>query len=147
VADPGSTPAFRLVHRLLLGYFTLSVVNVAAITVMRHDPHLVTPTVWVRAVIVAVAAALSLWFAAAAAGGSRRGFLRLRIVSVIVTVAIVMIVALLGMLPLWMRLEQAACGLLMAPVAVLTNGRKLRQLFSAEATDVRHVRHVRHVAR
>ncbi len=45
-------------------------------------------------------------------------------------VAIAVIVALPGAFPVWLRVEQAVCGLLLAGVVVLVNGRHLRSLFA-----------------
>ena len=47
-------------------------------------------------------------------------------------VAIAAIIALPGTFPLWMKIEQGACGLLLASVVVTVNGSRLRSLFAAE---------------
>ena len=67
-----------------------------------------------------------------AARGSRAAYLRLRIISAVLVVAIAVIVALPGRFPLWMKAEQGVAGLLMVGVAVLVNGRGLRSLFVAK---------------
>jgi hypothetical protein len=41
-------------------------------------------------------------------------------------VAIVVIVALPGLFPVWLRIEQAVCGQLLLGVTVLVNGRRAR---------------------
>jgi hypothetical protein len=51
--------------------------------------------------------------------------LRLRIVTAIMLVAIVVIISLPGTFPLWLKLEQAICGLLLLPVVVLINRRRV----------------------
>ena len=123
-------PAIRAVRVLTGAYLALSVVALGAIFLFRNDASMVTDVVWVRATIVAASALLTFLFAARAARGSKRGLLRLRIVSVAMTVAIIVIVSIPGFLPLWIRLEQGVCGLLLLAVAVLANGRHVRSLFA-----------------
>ncbi len=49
--------------------------------------------------------------------------------------AIVVIVAPPGTFPPWLKLEQAACGLLLIGVVVLVNGRRLRSSFPSRAAS------------
>ncbi len=44
----------------------------------------------------------------------------------------VVIIALPGTFPLWMKIEQGVCGLLLIGVAVLVNGKHLRSSFGAK---------------
>ncbi|GAA1705469.1 hypothetical protein GCM10009765_63450 [Fodinicola feengrottensis] len=127
---PSSLSAFRTVKLLVGGYLGLSVLTMVAVILLRDDTSVVTDAVWVRASIVTLSALLTLAFSFSAARGSRRGFLRLRLVSAIMLVAIAVIVALPGAFPVWLRVEQAVCGLLLAGVVVLVNGRHLRSLFA-----------------
>ena len=53
-----------------------------------------------------------------------------RIVSIVTTVAIVVIVVLPGTFPAWLKVEQSVCGVLMLGVALLANGRTARSRFS-----------------
>ncbi|GAB2998129.1 hypothetical protein LWP59_19825 [Amycolatopsis acidiphila] len=128
--DPRADSAFRSVHRLIAGYLAISILTLAAIVLMRNDPAVVTPAVWTRAVIVVITAVLLILFATRAARGSRGAFRRLRIVSVITPVAIVVIIALPGTFPVWMKIEQGVCGLIMTGVAAVANGRYLRSRFA-----------------
>ena len=47
-------------------------------------------------------------------------------------VAIAVIIVLPGTFPLWMKIEQGACGLLLAGVVVIVNGGHMRSLFAAK---------------
>ena len=116
---------FRPVLLLTGAYAALSVLTLVVIVLFRNHPAMVTDAVWVRATIVFASSLLTFAFARSAAGGSRKGLLRLRIVSAVMLVAIVVIVVLPGLFPLWLRIEQAACGLLLLGVTVLVNGRRL----------------------
>jgi hypothetical protein len=64
------------------------------------------------------------------ARGRRRAYLRLRIASALMVVSIAALVALPGLLPAWMRIEQSVCGLLLAGVVVIANGKRLRSMFA-----------------
>jgi hypothetical protein len=110
----------------------LSVLTLAAIVVLRNHPDLVTDAVWVRATIVVLSSLLTLLFTRQAANGSRRGYLRLRLVSAIMLVAIAVIVALPGAFPVWLRLEQAVCGLLLLGVVIDINSSGVRAAFAAK---------------
>jgi hypothetical protein len=129
--QPRSRSAFRTVRVLVSGYLGLSVLTLVAIFLLRDNKTMVTDAVWVRATIVVASALLTLSFAVRAARGSRRAFLRLRIVSGVMLVAIVVIVALPGAFPVWLRIEQGVCGALLLGVVVLVNGRHLRSVFAA----------------
>jgi hypothetical protein len=123
-------PELRGITLLARCYLALSVLTLAAVVLLRNDPGLVTPAVWVRVTIVAVTAALMAVFAARTARGSRGAYRRLRIVSAVMLVAIVVIIALPGGFPLWLKIEQAVCGLFLAGVVLLANGARVRSLFA-----------------
>ena len=113
----------RNVVWLIRGYATVSLLTLVAMIVFRHDATMVTPAVWVRGSLVAAASLLTLFFAVRAARGDRRMLLRLRIVTAAMLVAIVVIISLPGLFPLWLKLEQGVCGLLLLAVVVQINRR------------------------
>jgi hypothetical protein len=131
VTASAAAQALRGTRVLLGAYLVLSVLTMAAIVVFRDDASMVTDTVWVRCTIVLVSAVLTVLFARSAARGSRRGFLRLRIVTAVMVVAIVVIVSLPGFLPVWVRVEQGVCGLLLLAVVVMINGSRVRPVFTS----------------
>ncbi|MFE9425131.1 hypothetical protein ACFYNO_19385 [Kitasatospora sp. NPDC006697] len=128
---PATVRAFGTVRTLVLAYLGLSVATLAAIVIMRNHHTQVNAVVWSRGVVVVLSAAFTLWLTGRAADGSRRAFRRLRIVSAVMTLAIVYIVTAQPGLPVWMRIEQGACGLALLGVAAVVNGRHLRELFAA----------------
>jgi hypothetical protein len=67
------------------------------------------------------------------AGGSRGAYRRLRIVSAVMLAAIVVIIALPGEFPLWLKIEQGVCGLLLAGVVLIANGPRVRSQFAVRA--------------
>ncbi|GAA3516332.1 hypothetical protein [Actinocatenispora rupis] len=132
-SDPtGVARTFRAVRLLLAGYLAIGVATLVAVVLLRNDTAAVNPAVWVRTVIVVVTAALLSLFAARAARGSRGAYRRLRIIAIVTPVAIAAIIVVPGTFPLWLKLEQGVCGLLMVAVAVLANGRRLRAAFTTD---------------
>lgn len=76
-------------------------------------------------------AALMTGFARHAARGVARAYLRLRLVSAIMVVAIVVIIAIPGDFPVWLKVEQGVCGLLLIGVVLVANSKHLRSRFAA----------------
>lgn len=119
------------VVKLLTAFLVISVSTVVAVVLMRHTPALVTTAVWVRTPLVAASAAVLLLFARRAAAGNRSSFRRLRIISMVVLAAIIGVVAWPGAFPVWLRVEQAVCGVIMLSVVALTNRRVVRSSMEA----------------
>lgn len=109
------------VVKLLAAFLVISVCTVVAVVLMRRDPALVTAAVWVRTPLVAASAGVLLLFARRAAAGHRGSFRRLRIISLVVLAAIIVVVAWPGAFPVWLRVEQAVCGVFMLSVVIRTN--------------------------
>lgn len=131
LADPRAQTSFRYVKHLVGYYLGLSVLTLVAIVILRNHSSLVNDAVWVRGVIVVGSALLNFFFARRAARGSKKGFLQVRLVSGIMVVAIAVIICLPGTFPVWMKIEQAVCGLLLLGVVVLVNSKHLRSFFAA----------------
>jgi hypothetical protein len=128
--DQQHTVAELRIVRLLVGcYLGISVLTVAAIALLHSHTAEVNSAVWTRGTIVAAVALLTHVFAARAARGHRLAYLRLRIVSAIQVVAIAVIIALPGTFPLWLKVEQGGCGVLLIGVVVMVNAKHVRALF------------------
>lgn len=128
---PPTRGRLRWVRGLVGAYVIVSALTLAAVVVLRHHPDLVTDAVWGRGSIVLASSLVMLAFTSRTARGSRRAFLRLRIASAVMVVAIAVIVSLPGAFPVWLRIEQGACGLLLLAVVALVNGRRLRDAFAS----------------
>ncbi|MEX2969856.1 hypothetical protein [Streptomyces sp. C184] len=128
---PRSLAAFRSTKLLVGCYLALSVLTLVAIYLLRADTALVNDAVWIRGSIVVASASLMFVCALQSARGSRRSYRRLRIISGVMVAAIAAIIALPGTFPLWMKIEQGVCGLLLIGVLVIVNGRQLRGVFAA----------------
>ncbi|MCB5910204.1 hypothetical protein [Streptomyces pinistramenti] len=131
LSHPRTRRALRSTTHLVGWYAALSVLTLAAVILLRDHHGLVTDAAWVRSVIVVVTSLLMLSFAARTARGHRRSYLRLRLASAIMLVAIAVILALPGSFPLWLKSEQAVCGVLLLLVVLIANGRRLRSAFAA----------------
>ena len=123
----------RTVVKLLAAFLVISMSTVVAVLAMRHDPALVTTAVWIRTPLVAVSAAVLLLFARRAAAGDRGAFRRLRVIAMVVLAAIIAVVAWPGAFPVWLRVEQAVCGVFLLSVVVRTNLRSVRSSMAASS--------------
>jgi hypothetical protein len=132
ITEPPTVRAFAPIKVLVGSYVGISLLTVIAIALMRNHPAEVNSAVWTRGIIVVLSALLTLSFTVRAARGDRRAYLRLRIIAAIMTVAVLVIIALPGTFPVWMKLEQGACGLLLITVCVLANREGFRALFAAK---------------
>jgi len=119
--------------RLVIGaYLGISILTLVAVVLLRNNSTLVTTAVWIRSSIVVASAVLTTIFTAQMAHGSRAGYRRVRLVSAITLVAIVVIIALPGTFPLWLKVEQGFCGVLLLSVVSLVNGKRLRARFAGK---------------
>ncbi len=125
-SQPGTLNAFRTIKLLVSGYLAVSLLSLLAIVVLRKHAAEVNSSVWTHGIIVAASALLTFALAVRMARGSRRAYLRLRIASAGMLVAIAVIIAIPGSFPLWMKTEQGAGGLLLLGVVAIANSRQLR---------------------
>lgn len=130
---PRTLSAFRRLKLLVGGYVGISMLSLVATALMRNDTTAVNSAVWTRGTIVVVSALLTFAFTLRAARGSRRAYLRLRIISAVMVAAITVIVVLPGTFPLWMKIEQGVCGVFLIGIAAIVNSQHLRSLFAAPA--------------
>ncbi|KAB2390470.1 hypothetical protein [Actinomadura montaniterrae] len=121
VLRPGPDRVMRYA-RIVFGIIAVgSAVTVAAAAVLQQvDPDQVNWVVWVRAGFYTVG---GLWLLAvvrdARQKAARTAFTRLRVICVLAPLGIAaLVIAPDSGYPLWMRIEQACFGILMAPLAV-----------------------------
>lgn len=113
--------AFRPVLLLSAAFVAVSAAMIAYLGVASATGLGFDTAIWIRCSLVLASAIVVLAIALSAARGSRGAWVRLRIVSPIIVAAVVVIVSIPGFLPDWVRVEQAVCGLLLLPVAILVN--------------------------
>lgn len=128
---PRNQRTLRSVMALIYCYLGISVLTIVAI-IPVHNAAIDPASVWVRGLIVILHAGVTLAFAARMARGSRVGYNLLRLSSAGMVVAIAVILALPDDFPLWFKIEQGICGLLLLGVVVLVNGKRLRSAFATK---------------
>ncbi|GAA4183256.1 hypothetical protein GCM10022252_10410 [Streptosporangium oxazolinicum] len=120
----------RRIRSLFIGMAAVSLVTLIIATALRNRPDLVNWVVWVRGGAVAAASLWLVSLAGQALGGKRPAYVRIRTLSILGTIGIVLIcVAPDSGYPLWMKVDQGLIGLLLAGVAVLANRRAVRAAF------------------
>ncbi|ONH33376.1 hypothetical protein [Pseudofrankia asymbiotica] len=124
-AQPRAQAALAGVQLLAAGYLGLSVVALLAALALRGQVPMVYAAAGGRVLSGVVVVILS----RRAARGIRRAFQRLRIVSAIITVTVTPVLVM-PRLPGWLKLEHAACGLLMLTVVLRVNSHRLRSAFA-----------------
>ncbi len=129
--DPKTQSAFRNVRLLVGSYTSLNLAAIVALVALSHHPELATTEAWVHGIIVAATALLMASFAMRATRGSRPNYLRLRITSAIMFVAIAVIIAIPGGFPMWMKLQEAVGGLLLLGVITIINGKHVKSAFAS----------------
>jgi hypothetical protein len=135
LAAPRHTDAravWRGTRLLVATYLGVSVLTLVAIVLLRNHPAIVTAAVWIRATIVVASALLTTVTAARAARGSRPAYRRLRLISAVMVVAIAVMIALPGTFPVWLKIEQGICGLVLIGVVLQVNSPRLRSSLTAE---------------
>ena len=125
------TQSFKPIKVLIACYVGLGVLGFATAVLLRDQPHLVNTAVWVRSTIVLVTSAATYLFAERASRGDRLSFLRLRVASIAVPLAIVVLIALPDPFPVWMKAQQGLCALVVAGVAILANRPSIRRELAA----------------
>ncbi|GAA0421569.1 hypothetical protein GCM10010357_48680 [Streptomyces luteireticuli] len=117
------------VRALFTTVLVVSVATLGAAAVLGGNS-----AVWVRGVIVVAISAVLIALAGRAFRGSRSAYLRMRVMSTVAPLAIVVIVALPhDGFPVWMKAEQSFVGLLLAAVAVMTGRKDVRRAYPRTA--------------
>jgi hypothetical protein len=139
LTHPRSQQALHSAKALVVCYLGISLLTLAAIVLLNAyskplgDIAAILPaSVWIRSIIVVVHAGVTLGFAVGTARGSRVRYILLRLDSAIMVVAIAVILALPSDFPLWFKIEQGVCGLLLLGVVAIINGKQLRATFASK---------------
>lgn len=124
---------FRPFLVLLAAFVAVSLAMELVLVVQSVLGTSVDGAVWSRCSAVLASSIVLLLLTVGAARGSRTAWIRVRIISVVVVLAVIVIVSIPGFLPPWVRLEQGVCGGLVLPVAILVNLTRTRALFPKRA--------------
>jgi hypothetical protein len=122
---------FGTVKVLTAIYGAFGAAVLAVVVGLSIAGHQVTGFMWGRAAGMFASAAVAYWLTGLAAGGSRSAFLRVRVISVVVPIAVVAVdCSVPGALPLWFVLLQVAGAVALAPAAFIVNRPRLRAAFA-----------------
>jgi hypothetical protein len=124
---------FRPFLVLLAGFVLVSLAMELVLVAQSSLGAAVDGAVWGRCSAVLASSIVLLLLTVGAARGQRTAWIRVRIISVVVVAAVVVIVSIPGFLPPWVRIEQGVCGGLVLPVAILVNLRSTGALFPKRA--------------
>jgi hypothetical protein len=123
-------PYLRLLGVLITVCAVMEVVIFALVPILPGMQDSSTAsTVLIRCSLVLASAVVLFLIARSAARGSRGNWIRLRIISVVVVAAVVVIISIPGLLPWWARIEQGVCGGLVLPLAIFVNMARTAALF------------------
>lgn len=137
---------FRPVLVLVTAYLLVSGAMETVLVVQSVTGTSVDSAIWTRCSLVLASALVLLLLAVAAARGSRSSWIRTRIISPVVVIAVIVIVAIPGFLPDWVRLEQALCGALVLPAAIILNLPRTAALFPKATASTTAVSDAEHAA-
>lgn len=130
-AETARRAAFRPVLVLLAAFLAVSTAMLAVLVTLTAIGVGLDPAIWIRCSLVFGSSIVLLLIATRAARGSRSALIRLRIIAPVVVIAVAVIVSIPGFLPGWVRVEQAVCGALVLPVAIMVNRARVRSHFTA----------------
>ncbi|WP_156096581.1 hypothetical protein [Amycolatopsis jejuensis] len=117
------------VKMLALVYGGFSAVVLGAVVAESIAGYEVSGFMWGRAGGMFASAVVAYWLTGLAARGSRGAFIRLRIISVVVPIAVVAIdCSVPGALPLWFVVLQVAGAVALVPAAFIVN--RMRAAFA-----------------
>ena len=133
IQHPRSQAAFRAVNLLLSSYLGISVLTLVAAILLRGNAAIAPIAVLVRGTIVVAHALINLLFAAWMSRGSRVAYRLLRLSSAGMVVAIAVIIAIPGDFPVWFKIEQGVCGLLLLGTVIVAFSKPVRSVFASKA--------------
>ena len=130
--NPRTRGAFRWVKILFGGYLVLSALTALAAFILQGDSAVLSSSVWIRGSVALASAFILFLSAVSAARGSAQAYLRVRLISAIAVVPIVVVITIPDSIPAWMKIEQGICGLLLIGVVFVVNSRHLRAAFGGK---------------
>ncbi|MGW2813288.1 hypothetical protein [Streptomyces sp. NPDC001415] len=125
-----SQRAFGKAKLIVAAYGALSAAVMLTVVVRALTGHTVSSFMWGRSGGVLASAAVTHWLTVLAAHGKRWAYVRVRVISVVVPIAIVAVDMIPGALPGWFVAMQVGCALALGATAFVVNGAGLRAAFA-----------------
>ncbi|MFF1695620.1 hypothetical protein ACFVXC_18635 [Streptomyces sp. NPDC058257] len=124
--NPHRARDFGRVKVLVAAYGALGAAVLITVAALALTGQTVTSFMWGRSAGVVASAAVTYWLTVLAARGARWAYLRVRVISIVMPIAIIAIDMIPGALPPWFVALQIACALTIGATAFIVNGRGLR---------------------
>ncbi|WP_186382476.1 hypothetical protein [Amycolatopsis rhizosphaerae] len=118
------------VKRFVAVYGAMSVAVLVVVVVLSVRGSEVTSFMWGRTGGMLAGAAVTYWLTVLASRGARWAYVRVRIISVVVPIAVIAIDSVPGALPVWFVAMQIAGALTLVPAAFAVNRSDLRAAFA-----------------
>lgn len=122
--------AFQRAKGFVVLYGLLGAIVLATVVVRAATGHVVPGFLWGRSCAVFATSVVAFWFLTLAARGARWAYLRIRVISVVMPIAIVGVDLIPGLCPGWFAVMQAVCALAIVPVAFIVNSSRVRAAFA-----------------
>jgi hypothetical protein len=129
LTHPGTQRAFGKAKIFIAAYGALSAAVLITVAILAITGHTVTSFMWGRSAGVLASAAVTYWLTVLAARGARGAYLRVRVISIVMPLAIVGVDLIPGATTAWFAMLQATCALAIAAAAFIVNGSRLRAAF------------------
>lgn len=130
--QPRSRAAFNKMRVFIGIYGALSILvllaNVVLAAIGREDE--VSTFMWARSSIIVASAPFFYWLTINASRGAQAAYRRVRIISIILPIAVVVVDLIPGVSPPWFTICQSVCALPLAAVAFIVNTPHLRRTFA-----------------
>lgn len=123
ISERGKTErreAFQLASKCVWLFLVCNVIVLGSVVAVMFIGESPSTFMWVRAVILVAASPLLLWMARRAGEGATSMVARLRVVSTVLPIAVIVIDFIPGVAPLWYGVLQGIGALALIPVAVVT---------------------------
>ncbi|WP_066951300.1 hypothetical protein [Microtetraspora fusca] len=126
---PRTRRAFGKVKILVAAYGALGAAVLITVAILAITEQTATSFMWGRSAGVLASAAVTYWLTVLASRGARWAYLRVRVISIVMPIAIIGVDMIPGICPAWFAMMQAACALAIAAAAFIVNGSGLRAAF------------------
>ncbi|MFI8084036.1 hypothetical protein ACIF6L_24930 [Kitasatospora sp. NPDC086009] len=121
--------AFDTVKKCITLFGAVGAIVLGTVAVMAFTGHEASPFMWIRGAILFLITFLLHRMTARAAQGSYKAFDRVRTLSTIMPIAIIVVDLIPGLCPVWYAVLQGLSALALIGVAVLTRGSALSAVF------------------
>jgi hypothetical protein len=121
---------FNLLKKISTMYGVMSGIVLGTVAVLAALGDSVTSFMWGRSAGVLASALVTYWLVDRASKGARWAYVRVRIITVVVPVAIVAVDLIPGLCPMWFLVMQAMSAIALGAAAFVVNASPVRAAFA-----------------